>query len=135
MVTLAKPKHLRRRTIINQLHQDDCNCMGQTIRIGNQVTAQPPMRQEAGRPPHCATTSRVQQQPQQQKNQHKKVAPRIQFTRIGMSLAQELQHLLKAELITLKAPLWNPNTSAPSYHPYERCAYHPDSPGNDTNDC
>ena len=52
-----------------------------------------------------------------------------------MSLAQVLQHLLKAELITLKAPPGNPNTAAPSYRPKERCAYHSDNPGHDTNNC
>ena len=52
-----------------------------------------------------------------------------------MSLAQVLQHMLKAELITLKAPPQNPNTAAPSYHPNERCAYHSDGPGHDTNNC
>ena len=50
-----------------------------------------------------------------------------------MSLAQVLQHMLKAELITVKDPPKNPNTAAPSYHPKERCAYHSDSPGHDTN--
>ena len=52
-----------------------------------------------------------------------------------MSLGQALQLLLEAELITLRAPLRNPNTSAPTYHPNERCAYHSDSPGHDTNNC
>ena len=52
-----------------------------------------------------------------------------------MSLAQALQCMLKVELITLKDPLRNPNTSSPSYHPNERCAYHFDSPGHDTNGC
>ena len=52
-----------------------------------------------------------------------------------MSLAQALQQMLKAGLITLKAPLRNPNTSAPSYHPNERCAYHSDSIGHDTDEC
>ena len=52
-----------------------------------------------------------------------------------MSLAQALQHMFKAELITLKAPLSNPNTFAPSYHPNERCAYHSNSPGHDTDRC
>ena len=52
---------------------------------------------------------------------------------INMPPAQELQHMLKAELITLKAPLWNPNTFAPTYHPNERCTYHSDSPGHDKN--
>ena len=52
-----------------------------------------------------------------------------------MSLAQALQHMLKAELITLKDPPQNPNTSSPSYHPNARCAYHSNSPGHDTNGC
>ena len=52
-----------------------------------------------------------------------------------MSLTQALQQMLKAGLITLRAPLRNPNTSAPTYHPNERCAYHSDSPGHDTNNC
>ena len=52
-----------------------------------------------------------------------------------MPLAQALQHMLKAKLITLKAPLQNPNTSAPTYHTNERCAYHSDSPGHDMNSC
>ena len=43
--------------------------------------------------------------------------------------------MLKAALITLKASLRNPNTSAPTYHPNERRAYHSDSPGHDTNNC
>ena len=52
-----------------------------------------------------------------------------------MSLSQALQYMLKAGLITLKDPLQNPNTYAPSYHPNKRCAYHFDSPGHDTNGC
>ena len=52
-----------------------------------------------------------------------------------MSLDQALQQMLKAGLITLRAPLRNPNTSAPNYRPNERCAYHSDSPGHDTDDC
>ena len=59
--------------------------------------------------------------------------PKIQFTKINMSLAQALQHMLKAELITLKDPPRNPNTFAPSYHPNARWAYHSNSPGHDTN--
>ena len=52
-----------------------------------------------------------------------------------MSLTQALQQMLKAGLITLRAPLQNPNTSAPTYHPNERYAYHSDSPRHDTNNC
>ena len=43
--------------------------------------------------------------------------------------------MLKAKIITLKAPPRNPNTVAPSYHPNERCAYHSDSIGHGTNGC
>ena len=52
-----------------------------------------------------------------------------------MSLAQALQHMLKKELITLKAPHSNPKTSSPNYNPDARCAYHCGSPGHDTNNC
>ena len=43
--------------------------------------------------------------------------------------------MLKAELITLKDPPQNPNTSSPSYNPSARCAYHSNSPRHDTNNC
>ena len=43
--------------------------------------------------------------------------------------------MLEAKLVTLRDPPQNPNTSAPGYHPDERCAYHYDNPGHDTNDC
>ena len=52
-----------------------------------------------------------------------------------MPLFQALQHLLRLNLITLRAPPWNPNISAPNYHPNKKCAYHSDSPGHDTADC
>ena len=52
-----------------------------------------------------------------------------------MSLAQALQHMLEAKLVTLKDPPQNPNTSAPRYHPNALCAYHSNNPGHDTNDC
>src|SRR3954471_23813306 len=71
--------------------------------------------------------------PQQQRR--KPDAPKRQFTKINMSLAQALQHLLKANLITVRGPPVKPNTSAPSYKPNARCAYHSNSPGHDTNDC
>ena len=44
-------------------------------------------------------------QQHQQGNQHKEVPPKKQFTIINMSLVQVLQHMLKAELIMLKAPM------------------------------
>ena len=42
------------KVLVNQLRQDGCIRIGQTTRIGNQVTAHPPMRQEAGRPSQSA---------------------------------------------------------------------------------
>ena len=49
------------RVLINKLHWDECNQMGQTSRIGDQVIIQPPIRQEAGlrerRPSQFASTS------------------------------------------------------------------------------
>ena len=50
-----------------------------------------------------------------------------------MPLSQALQHLIKAELISLWDPPQNPNTSSPKYNPNARCAYHSNSPGHDTN--
>ena len=52
-----------------------------------------------------------------------------------MSLAQLLQHMLKMELIMLRDPPRNPNTSALNYHPDAMCAYYSNSPGHDTNSC
>ena len=74
------------------------------------------------------------QRPQQQNNQHRSDAPRRQFTRINMLLAQDLQHLLKAYLVTLRDPPQNPNTSSLKYNPNARCPYHSNSPEHDTND-
>ena len=50
-----------------------------------------------------------------------------------MPLSQALQHLLKAEVITLREPPQNPNTSSPRYNLNVKCAYHSNSPGHDTN--
>ena len=52
-----------------------------------------------------------------------------------MPLSQALQHLLKAELITLRDPPQNPDTSSPYYNPNVKCAYHSNSPRHDTNSC
>ncbi|XP_050874331.1 transcription factor ABORTED MICROSPORES isoform X1 [Lathyrus oleraceus] len=60
---------------------------------------------------------------------------RRQFTKINMTLAQALQGMLKANLITLRDPPAKPNTTSPRYNPDARCAYHSDSPGHNTNDC
>ena len=35
------------RVLIHKLHRDGCNQMGQTTRVEDQVTIQPPLRQEA----------------------------------------------------------------------------------------
>src|SRR3954466_10693647 len=74
----------------------------------------------------------VEAVPQQRSKQG---APKRQFTKINMSLAQALQHLLRANLITVRDPPISPYTSACSYNPNARCAYHSDSPGHDTNSC
>ena len=74
-------------------------------------------------------------QDQRQGNQHKKDTPTRHFTKINMSLAKVLQHMLKMELITLRDPPRNPNTSVPSYHPDARCVYHSNNSGHDTNSC
>ena len=89
------------------------------------------------RPLRVATTSQVQQRPRQEQrvDQSKPDKPKRQFTKINMSLDQALQQMLEAGLITLRAPLRNPNTSAPNYHPNDRCAYHFDSPGHTTDNC
>ena len=72
---------------------------------------------------------------QQQNNQCRQDTPRRQFTKINMPFSQALQHLLKAELITLRDPPHIPNTSSPKYNPNAICAYHSNSPGHDTNNC
>ena len=116
------------RVLVNKLLRDDQ--VGQTFEVEDQVIIRPPLRQEGkGKAPQLASGS------QTQKNQLKKVAPRRQFTRFGMSLAQVLQHLLRAGLVTLRVPHPNPNLSAPTYHPNRRCAYHSYGPGHDTEDC
>ncbi|KAI5390588.1 hypothetical protein KIW84_075770 [Lathyrus oleraceus] len=73
--------------------------------------------------------------PPSQNFQHRQDRPRRQFTKINMTLAQALQGMLKANLITLRDPPANLNTTSPRYNPNARCAYHSDSPGHDTNDC
>ena len=89
------------------------------------------------RPLQIATTSQAQYQPrpEQQVDQSKPSRSKRQFTQLNVSLFQALQHLLRLNLITLRAPPRNPNISAPNYHPNKRCAYHSDSPGHDTADC
>ena len=52
-----------------------------------------------------------------------------------MPLAQELQHTLKAWLVTLRVPPQNPNTSSPRYNPNARYTYHSEIPRHDTSNC
>ena len=61
--------------------------------------------------------------------------PRRQFTRIGMSLSQYLQHMLKANLVKLHDPPANPDTSSPKYNPNSKCSYHSSIPGHETDQC
>ena len=51
-----------------------------------------------------------------------------------MPLSQALQHFLKAELIILRDPPHNPDTSSPKYNHNAKCTYHSNSPRHDTND-
>ena len=55
--------------------------------------------------------------------------PKWQFSKINMPLSQELQHMLRMNLVTLIEPHLNPKTSSPKYNPDARCAYHSNSPG------
>ena len=50
-------------------------------------------------------------------------------------MSQALQHLLKANLVTLHDPPSNPNTTSPKYNPNAKCAYHSNSPGHETDQC
>ena len=52
-----------------------------------------------------------------------------------MSLSQALQHLLKANLVTLRDPPANPDTSSPKYNLNAKCAYHSSSPRHETDQC
>ena len=71
----------------------------------------------------------------QPSNNQRPEVPRRQFTRISMSLSQALQHLLKANLVTLCNPPSNPDVSSPNYKPNAKCAYHSNSPGHETDQC
>ena len=126
------------RALINELHQDECNQLGQTTRVEDQVIIQPPLRQEAERkPPQFALGSQAQQQPHQcqQGNRCKRNTSEKRFTEINMSLSQVLQRLLEVELILLRDPPRHPNTAFPEYNLNARCAYHSNSPGHDTDSC
>ena len=112
--------------------------MKQTVETGDQVVNQPLVRQEIGlaesRPSQIASIS---QQPRQQRqgNQRKRDTSNRQYIELNMPMSQVLQHMLKLNLVTLKYPSWNPNTSAPTYNPDAICAYHSSSPGHDTDSC
>ncbi|XP_058758597.1 uncharacterized protein LOC131631842 [Vicia villosa] len=75
------------------------------------------------------------QQDQPPKYTRRSDAPRRNFTKINMPISQALQHLLKVNLITLRDPPKNVNTSSPSYRPDATCAYHSNSPGHDADHC
>src|SRR3954469_11344148 len=71
----------------------------------------------------------------QPKYTHRPDAPRRTFTKINMPISQALQHLLKADLITLRGPPKNVNTSSLNYRPDATCAYHSNCPGHDADHC
>ena len=124
------------RAMISQLHQD----MKQPAQIRDQVIEQLPRGQRSGpmnRPLQAATTSQVQQRPRQEQraDQSKPDKPKRQFTKLNVSPSQALQQLLRLNLVTLRDPPKNLNTTSLKYNPEERCAYHSDSPGHDTDDC
>src|SRR3954471_10134286 len=75
------------------------------------------------------------QQVPRQDYQRKTDRPRRQFTKISMPLSQVLQHLLKANLITVRDPPKNVTTTSPSYDPKAKCVYHSSSPGHATDNC
>ena len=52
-----------------------------------------------------------------------------------MSLDQELHHMLEAKLVALRGPPQKPNTYSPHYKHNERCMYHSNSHGHDTDHC
>ena len=62
-------------------------------------------------------------------NQQRVGRPARQFTKINMTPAQVLPHLLKLNLKTLREPPQNPNITSPFYHANAKCAYHSDSLG------
>ena len=86
------------------------------------------------RPFQITATSRAQQQPCQPQQVGRRKQGR-QFANINMPLAQELHHMLEAKMITLREPPQKPNSSSPNYKYNERCAYHSNSHGHDTNHC
>ena len=122
--------------LVNQLLRN--NQLGQTSKVEKQVTAQPPSTQEdKGKAPLHASGSQTHQQPRQhqQGNRRKQNVPGRRFSETEIPSSFILKRLLEVNLLTLKDPPRNPNTSAPTYHPNRRCAYHSYGPGHDTDDC
>ena len=72
---------------------------------------------------------------QRNNNRHRVRYQERKYTDINMPLSQALRQLLDLKLITLKDPPQNPDTSSSKYNSNERCAYHSDSPGHDTDSC
>ena len=68
-------------------------------------------------------------------NKQRVERPQRKFTRINMTLAEVLPHLLRSNLASLKEAPKNPNTTSPRSNPNAQCAYHSEIPGHDTNDC
>lgn len=119
------------RVFINELLKFEDNLMGWTTRVRDPNINQPPIRQRLTCSQERDKFTLLRQQ--QQSNRHKQDTPRRQFSKINMPLSQALQHMLKAEFITLRDPPQHVNTSSPKHNPNARCAYHSNSPGHDTN--
>ena len=99
--------HEELKVLINKLHQDGCNQMGQTTKVEDQVTIHSPLRQEVkGKSPQFASGSQAQQQPHQhqQGNWRRQNTSEEHFTEINMPLSQVLHRLLELQLIVLKDP-------------------------------
>ena len=126
------------RALVTKLLQDE---MKRTVKIGDRVTNQPLIKQEVGlverTPFKMATTPRIQQLPRQarQGGPHKQDTHKRHFTEINMSLTQALHYMLEVELVSLREPPQKPNTSSPRYKHNEKCVYHSNSQGHDTNHC
>ncbi|XP_058757581.1 uncharacterized protein LOC131630853 [Vicia villosa] len=75
------------------------------------------------------------QQTPRQEYQRRSDAPRRQFTKINMPLSQALQHLLKANLITIRDPPKNVTPTSPNYDPNAKCVYHSNIPGHHADNC
>ena len=124
------------RVLVNQLLRN--NQLGQTSEVEEQVTTQPPSRQEdKGKAPLLASGSQAHQQPRQHQrgNRRKQNTSGRQFTETDIPSSLILERLLEVNLTALRDPIRKPNTSAPSYSPDAFCVYHSYSPGHDTDDC